>query len=104
MPWLIGMTYKAIRTDRYKYIHYYGIWDIDELYDLQEDPLEANNLIGNPERKQTIAQLNKRLFDIMEGGGAMQIPLYRDAGPQQNKRDAGKDKAADFPEELKVKP
>jgi N-acetylglucosamine-6-sulfatase len=97
-------TMHALRTDRYKYIHYYGIWDIDELYDLQEDPLETTNLISNPERKQTVQQLNKRLFDVMESSGAMQIPLYRDAGSQQNKRDAGKEKAADFPEELKVKP
>ena len=95
-------TMHALRTDRYKYIHYYGIWDIDELYDLQEDPIESNNLIMNPERKQTIEQLNKRLFDIMESGGAMQIPLFRDVGPQMNKRDATKPRA-DFPEELKVK-
>jgi N-acetylglucosamine-6-sulfatase len=69
-------TMHALRTDRYKYIHYYGIWDIDELYDLQEDPLETNNLIMNPERRQTVAQMNKR-------------------------NDKGK--AADFPVELKVK-
>jgi N-acetylglucosamine-6-sulfatase len=94
----------ALRTDRYKYIHYYGIWDIDELYDLQEDPLESNNLILNPERKQTIAELNKRLFDLMESGGAMQIPLYRDSGPRMDHRNSDKGKTADFPEELKVKP
>ena len=28
----------ALRTARYKYIRYHGIWDIDELYDLQADP------------------------------------------------------------------
>ena len=22
MPWLVGMTYKAVRTDRHKYIHW----------------------------------------------------------------------------------
>jgi N-acetylglucosamine-6-sulfatase len=97
-------TMHALRTDRYKYIHYYGIWDLDELYDLQEDPLETNNLISDPERKATIADLNKRLFDIMERGGAMQIPLNRDSGPQSNLRDANGKKAADFPPELKKKP
>ena len=38
-------TIHALRTDRYKYIHCHGIWDIDELYDLAEDQLEAHNLI-----------------------------------------------------------
>ena len=97
-------TMHALRTDRYKYIHYYGIWDTDELYDLQEDPLETNNLIFNPERKETIQQLNKRLFDIMEKRGAMQIPLRRDAGGQSNKRKADGPNAAQFPEEFKMKP
>ena len=96
-------TMHSLRTDRYKYIHYYGIWDIDELYDLQEDPLETNNLIFNPERKKTIADLNKRLFDVMEANGAMKIPLFRDSGNQSNKRNANKEGAADFPPELKVK-
>jgi len=97
-------TMHALRTDRYKYIHYYGLWDVDELYDLQEDPQETTNLIFNPERKQTVQELNRRLFDVMESGGAMQIPLYRDVGPQMNLRDPAKDRAADFPEELKPKP
>jgi N-acetylglucosamine-6-sulfatase len=30
-------TMFALRRGRYKYIHYYGIWDSDELYDLAED-------------------------------------------------------------------
>jgi N-acetylglucosamine-6-sulfatase len=96
-------TIHALRTDRYKYIHYYGIWDIDELYDLQEDPLETTNLISNPERQNTIRDLNKRLFDRLEQTNGMKIPLYRDAGSQSNKRDAAKGKAADFPDELKTK-
>jgi len=96
-------TMHALRTDRYKYIHYYGIWDIDELYDLQEDPLESNNLISNPERKTTVAEMNTRLFDLMEANGAMKIPLFRDSGAQSNKRNANKEHAADFPDELKVK-
>jgi arylsulfatase A-like enzyme len=47
MPWLIGMTYKAVRTDRYKYIHWVnrGIaGELDELYDLERDPFELRNL------------------------------------------------------------
>jgi N-acetylglucosamine-6-sulfatase len=47
-PWLIGMTYKAIRTDRYKLIHWVNRdrdHELDELYDLDKDPYELKNLI-----------------------------------------------------------
>ena len=41
MPWLVGMTYKAVRTDRYKLIHWVNrgkAGELDELYDLEKDP------------------------------------------------------------------
>jgi len=50
MPWLVGMTYKAVRTDRYKYIHWVNRGrsdELDELYDLDKDPFELKNLAGS---------------------------------------------------------
>jgi arylsulfatase A-like enzyme len=47
MPWLVGMTYKAVRTDRHKYIHWVNrgrAGELDELYDLEKDPYELKNL------------------------------------------------------------
>ena len=32
----------------YKYIRYYGVWDIEELYDLNADPKEMHNLAYLP--------------------------------------------------------
>jgi N-acetylglucosamine-6-sulfatase len=32
----------AVRTVRYKYIQYHGVWDTEELFDLQADPEERN--------------------------------------------------------------
>jgi N-acetylglucosamine-6-sulfatase len=46
-PWLVGMTYKAVRTDRYKYIHWVNRsrnGELDELYDLERDPYEIVNV------------------------------------------------------------
>jgi N-acetylglucosamine-6-sulfatase len=59
-------TVHALRTDRYKYIRYHGIWDTDELYDLEKDPLESRNLIFEPEHKERIRQMNTRLFELLE--------------------------------------
>ena len=46
----------GVRTDAYKFIHYHGIWDIDELYDMQNDPDEMHNLIDQPEHKQLVGE------------------------------------------------
>jgi len=42
------MGYKAVRTQRWKYIHYQELEGMDELYDLSVDPYEMRNLIGEP--------------------------------------------------------
>jgi N-acetylglucosamine-6-sulfatase len=47
MPWLVGMTYKAVRSARYKLIHWVNRardGELDELYDLERDPFELRNL------------------------------------------------------------
>ncbi len=73
-------TTHGVRTNRYKYIHYHGIWDIDELYDLKDDPEEMNNLIDSPEHQDLIKQLNNRMFEWLEKSDGMLIPLRRDQG------------------------
>ena len=60
LPWLVGMTYKAVRTDRYKYIHWVNrgrAGELDELYDLQRDPFELKNL----NRSRSAAPIRGRL-------------------------------------------
>lgn len=48
IPWLVGMTYKAVRTARYKLIRWVHHDDCDELYDLEQDPYELQNRLGDP--------------------------------------------------------
>jgi arylsulfatase A-like enzyme len=79
-------TVHAVRTDRYKYIHYHGIWDIDELYDLKNDPEEMNNLIDSPEHQDLIKELNKKMYDWLESTNGMLIPLKRDPAYRMDKR------------------
>ncbi|MEZ4884665.1 MAG: sulfatase [Chitinophagales bacterium] len=73
-------TVHAIRTNQYKYIRYHGIWDINELYDLKNDPQEMNNLIRNPEYTKLSEELRDKLFDWIEGTGGGQMLLKRDKG------------------------
>jgi N-acetylglucosamine-6-sulfatase len=67
----------ALRGDRYKYIYYHGVWDINELYDLRTDPLERHNLISVPAFQDTANALRDRLFDRLEATDGMRIPLRR---------------------------
>ena len=97
-------TQHALRTDRYKFIRYQGVWDIDELYDLQEDPLESRNLIFSEKHTAIVNEMRGRLFDILEETNGMNIPLQRDRGGQANRRNSDKSKPAAFPAELTDKP
>ena len=63
-PWLVGMTYKAVRTDRYKYIHWVNRarnGELDELYDLERDPYELINVAKKPGYRSVRTKLVKEL-------------------------------------------
>jgi N-acetylglucosamine-6-sulfatase len=90
-------TMHAIRGSRFKFINYYGIWDINELYDMQSDPLETHNLIDSPDHKAIVGQMREQLFVVMKKTGGMFIPLKEVRWGQQNLRRADKAKPADFP-------
>ena len=51
----------GIRTNRYKLIHFYYNIEAWELYDLENDPKELNNVYGNSEYKAIQEDLHKRL-------------------------------------------
>jgi N-acetylglucosamine-6-sulfatase len=93
-------TVHALRGDRYKYIRYHGIWDADELYDLREDPHETRNLIASPEHLEIVAEMNRRLFEILDETGGMSIPLSPDRGRQNRLRRPDLASPAPFPAPL----
>lgn len=97
-------TMHALRGSRYKYINYYGLWDINELYDLLEDPLESRNLINSVDHKRIADQMREQLFSLMQKTDGMFIPLKPNRWGQQNLRREDKAKPADFPENLIKKP
>jgi N-acetylglucosamine-6-sulfatase len=97
-------TTHAIRGDRFKYINYYGLWDINELYDLRNDPLETRNLLNDPQYRDTVNRMREQLFGVMERTDGMSIPLKLNRWGQQNLRREDKAKPAEFPPSLIKKP
>ncbi len=70
----------AIRTERFKFIFYHGIWDKNGFYDLQTDPLERHNLINVPAFQDRIAGLKNQLFLELEASGGLDIPVRPPSG------------------------
>ena len=68
LPWLVGMTYKAVRTDRYKYVHWVNrgrAGELDELYDLERDKWELKNLISSPKHARVRADLKREMRRLL---------------------------------------
>lgn len=53
-------TQRMIRTDRWKYV--WNLTDVDELYDLADDPGELINRSGEPGHAALLAELRSRLY------------------------------------------
>lgn len=61
MSWLIDTDYKALRTQRYKYIHWYKQENKNELYDLINDPFEMKNLVNEKNMQGIKKELEGKL-------------------------------------------
>ncbi len=70
-------TVFGMRTDKYKYIRYQGIWDRNELYDLENDPEEMYNLISDPDKQEIAKSMASSIYDWLENSKGMNIPLKR---------------------------
>lgn len=86
-------TVLGLRTDQHSYMSYHGVWDIDELYDIKQDPDQMNNLLApfrtttesgrnfqritNPEMRQTAAGFNARIKKILDTTGGLPEPKWK---------------------------
>ncbi|MDB6057128.1 MAG: betC 2, partial [Verrucomicrobiales bacterium] len=62
-PRVLNMGYKAVRTDRWKYIHYADLTGMDELYDLKNDPFEMTNVISTTEAR-AVGRLHEQIIEL----------------------------------------
>lgn len=70
-------TVFGVRTERYKYMRYYGIFDLDELYDLETDPQEMRNRIDDASHYEIRLDMQKRLSSLMKEYGAAFVPNWK---------------------------
>ncbi|ANU07222.1 sulfatase [Paraurantiacibacter namhicola] len=112
-PWREGLNYEyfweynyphtpttlALRGDRYKYIQYHGVWDTEELYDLQNDPFEMNNLIASPDHQDVVSRMREGLFaNFGSEDGRAYVTFTERNGQGAVLRNSNGSEAADFPD------
>lgn len=105
--WTFPMTPTtfAIQRGPLKYIQYHGIWDIEELYDVEKDPNEKNNLINDPKYFETVIELRAALFEqLANSDGEHNVPFTARMAEGMNLRDKDGPQAAPFPSHWKVEP
>jgi len=95
----------AIERDRVKYIQYHGIYDLEELYDLDKDPDEMHNLIDDPSYLQQKITLRKALFDqLADAQGRHAVPFTERFSRGVVRRGREGTGAAPFPDQWLVEP
>jgi N-acetylglucosamine-6-sulfatase len=95
-------TVFCLRGDQYKYITYYGLWDTDELYDIQADPGETNNLIASDEHQQIVREMENTLYHKLAEVDGMRIPLNQPRGRSNNLRLKSRSLPGEFPPRFQV--
>jgi hypothetical protein len=60
------MGYKAVRDGRWKYIHYFELEGMDELYDLRADPYEMKNLIHQPGAAKALDRMKREMDRLLK--------------------------------------
>jgi arylsulfatase A-like enzyme len=78
-------TQRMLRTDKWKYI--WNTTDVDELYDLEQDPHELTNLIYDPSCLDLIKEFRRLLYErlLEEGDGLVLNEWMRNQLLQSNK-------------------
>lgn len=87
----------AVVGQRYKFIRYHGVWDTDELYDVEHDPHEQHNLIRSAKHAEIASQMKEAMFSLLRASHGLKIPLKPDRGRQFYYRHADRARQGAFP-------
>ena len=75
---------RGVRTDRYKYIHYYEAPEEFELYDLKEKCGELHNLYDEPQYTVLAQDLRQRLGKLRKA--TVDNYIYQEPAPRHGSR------------------
>ncbi len=65
-PWTAGLDYRIVRKGQYKYIRWIRFGeDKAELYDLDRDPYELNNLVNNTDASSVVKDLKRTMRQLV---------------------------------------
>jgi N-acetylglucosamine-6-sulfatase len=64
-PRVSKMGYQAVRTDRWKYIHYLELDGMEELYDLKADQYETRNRFADSKAPSALSDLKTKLAELL---------------------------------------
>jgi N-acetylglucosamine-6-sulfatase len=88
----------ALRDQRYKYVQYHGVWDLEQLFDLKNDPQEMHNLAHEPDQLERVIAMRHRLYETQTGRkGNHEIPYTVRQSEGSVLRHESAPKAAPFP-------
>jgi arylsulfatase A-like enzyme len=75
--------HEGVRTARYRYSRYFEAEPVlEELYDLQSDPLETVNLVSSPAHRETLRALRVRTDELRsQYGGEFSARLWNEKQP-----------------------
>jgi arylsulfatase A-like enzyme len=68
---------RVIRTNQYSYWKRMKGTGNNELYDIQKDPKQENNLYGNPEHTEVVSELDRRLTQFFDTYSNAEYDLWR---------------------------
>ena len=89
----------AITYDEIKYIQYHGLWDLEELYDLNKDPQERVNLIHDEAYLAELVERRQKLYAALENSrGERTVPFTEKRAQGLRFRNKDGAQTADFPE------